>query len=82
MAMGLTELLVVGAIAVAVFALVPFWLWMLRDCWQAEPEEGWARLAWAAVVAVGGPLGAAVYFVVRRPRRIAEEVGRQQTSAE
>lgn len=47
-----------------------FWGGVLLDCMFREPEEGTERLVWGLFIGVTHVLGAAVYLVFRRPRRI------------
>lgn len=49
-----------------------FWLWMLIDCATKEPSEGNDKLIWVIVIIFTHLLGALVYFLVRRPKRIEE----------
>jgi hypothetical protein len=49
-----------------------FWLWMLIDCATKEPTEGNDKLIWIIIIVFTHLLGALVYFVVRRPKRIQE----------
>lgn len=51
-------------------ALLVFWIWMLVDCLVNEPSEGSEKIAWGLVILLGNALGAALYFVIRRPERI------------
>ncbi|MEZ4661062.1 MAG: PLDc N-terminal domain-containing protein [Caldilineaceae bacterium] len=47
-----------------------FWGGILLDCMFREPEEGTERLVWGLFIGVTHILGAAVYLLFRRPRRI------------
>lgn len=49
-----------------------FWIWMLVDCLTKEPSEGNDRLVWVIVVVFTHFIGAAIYFLVRRPQRIVQ----------
>jgi len=49
-----------------------FWIWMLVDYVTKEPSEGNDRLVWVVVVVSTYIIGAAIYFFVRRPQRIAQ----------
>ena len=49
-----------------------FWIWMLIDAVTKERAGSQDRLIWALIVLLGGPLGALIYYFVRRPRRKAE----------
>jgi len=44
-----------------------FWIWMLIDV--LTKERGQDRLIWVLVVLFLGPLGALVYYIVRRSKR-------------
>ena len=54
------------------FGGVALWIWVLIDCVTNESSEGNDRIIWALVIALVGPIGALLYFVVRRPTRIAQ----------
>ncbi len=62
-------IVVLGAVA-AVLMIIPFWTWMIRDCWNNEPEGSWVRLLWIVITVAGGPPGALVYLVARRSERV------------
>ncbi len=47
-----------------------FWIWMLVDCATREPAQGNDKVVWVIVIALTHILGAAIYFLVRRPERI------------
>jgi hypothetical protein len=49
-----------------------FWIWMLIDCATKEPSQGNDKVVWILVIALTHLLGAAIYFLVRRPQRIRE----------
>ena len=49
-----------------------FWVWMLVDCAVNEPNTGNNKLVWVLIVLFAHVLGAALYLLVRRPRRLAE----------
>ena len=53
-------------------ALLAFWIWSLIDCATKETDVGNQKLVWILVIAFVGVVGAAVYYFVRRPARIAE----------
>ncbi len=63
---ALSTLLAVG------LALTAFWLWMLVDCALREPGTGRRKVVWLIAIALTQVLGAAAYFLFRRPRRRAE----------
>ena len=52
-----------------------FWVWMLIDCATKESDEGTDKIVWILVIIFTHLLGALIYLIVRRPKRI-EELGR------
>ena len=44
---------------------------MLVDCLKNEPSEGNDKVIWTIVILLLNFLGALLYFLVRRPERIA-----------
>jgi hypothetical protein len=55
----------------ATLGLMVFWVLMLVDCAVKEPS-GSDKIVWVVIIAVANWIGALIYFLVRRPRRIAE----------
>jgi hypothetical protein len=49
-----------------------FWLWMLIDCAVKEPSSGNDKLIWILIILLTHLIGALIYFLVRRPKRIRE----------
>ena len=49
-----------------------FWIWMLVDCATKEPSQGNEKLIWVLIIVLTHWIGAAIYYFVRRPTRIAE----------
>ena len=47
------------------------WIWTLIDCITNESDQGNDRIVWVVVIAVAQLIGAMIYLVVRRPKRIA-----------
>ena len=47
-------------------------IWALIDCLKNEPPEGNSKLVWVVVILVLNLIGAVLYFIIRRPQRIAE----------
>ena len=58
-------------LAVAVLGTI-FWIWMLVDCATKEPDRGNDKIVWVVIIALTHWIGAAIYYFVRRPKRIAE----------
>ena len=53
-----------------------FWLVMLVDCATRESSQGNDKLVWILIILFTHWIGALIYFLVRRPRRIAERRAR------
>ena len=47
------------------------WIWMLIDCAKNEPS-GSDKIVWILIILLASFIGAAIYFLVRRPKRRAE----------
>lgn len=56
--------------AVAIGGTV-FWVWALVDCATKEPATGNDKVIWILVIVFTHLLGALIYYLVRRPQRIA-----------
>lgn len=50
--------------------LLVFWVWMIIDCASNEPAEGSDKIVWILVVLLAGPIGALIYLLARRPKRL------------
>ena len=48
------------------------WIWMIIDCALNEPSEGNDKIIWILVIVLTNWIGALIYFLVRRPTRIAQ----------
>jgi len=66
---GVPELVLILLCVAAGIAATVFWIWMLVECIMKEPE-GNERIAWAVVITITHLVGAVVYFLVRRPKRM------------
>ncbi len=49
-----------------------FWIWMIIDCATKEPNDRTDKIIWIIIIVFTHWIGALIYFVVRRPQRIAE----------
>jgi heme/copper-type cytochrome/quinol oxidase subunit 2 len=49
-----------------------FWLWMLVDCATKESDQGNTKIVWILIILFANLIGAAVYFLVRRPQRFSQ----------
>ena len=47
-----------------------FWVWMLVDCATKEQNTGNDKLIWVLIILFTHVLGATLYFLIRRPRRL------------
>jgi len=73
-AVGIGLLLYFACFGVAMLlglALTGFWIWMIVDCASNEPSEGNDKIIWILVIVFVSWIGAAIYYFVRRPKRIA-----------
>ena len=48
------------------------WIWMIVDCATKEPSEGNEKLIWILIVVLTHWIGALIYLLVRRPKRIQQ----------
>ena len=74
MAIGIFVVIYLVCIGVSMLMgllLFAFWIWMLIDCVSNEPSEGNDKLIWILVIVLTSWLGAAIYYFVRRPKRMA-----------
>ncbi len=70
-----------GLVVIALFlfgigiASTAFWIWMLVECATKESNEGNDKLVWILIIIFTQLIGALIYLLARRPKRI-EELGR------
>lgn len=64
-------LLMLAFFGLAVLGTI-FWIWMLVDCATKEPSTGNEKIVWVVIIALTHWIGAAIYFLVRRPQRLRE----------
>ncbi len=62
-------LLIPVAFSIGLF-LLGFWIWMLVDCIKHEPSEGNDKIIWVLVIVFTKFIGAAIYYFVRRRKRL------------
>jgi len=48
------------------------WIWMIVDCATNEGQEGNDKLVWVLVIVMTGFIGALIYLLARRPKRIQQ----------
>jgi len=61
--------------AAIVLSVNVVWLWALLDCWTKESAIGREKQIWGPIILFAHIVGALIYLVVRRPRRIEEQGG-------
>ncbi|MCE9613834.1 MAG: PLD nuclease N-terminal domain-containing protein [Lentisphaerae bacterium] len=49
------------------------WIWMIIDCATREKSEGNDKLIWILIIVLTHWIGARIYLLVRRPKRIGLE---------
>lgn len=49
-----------------------FWVWMIIDCATKEPSGGNDKLIWILVIVFTHWIGALIYLLARRPKRIKQ----------
>jgi hypothetical protein len=69
---GFLELLILLPVFFIGILGTVFWIWMLIDCASNESSQGNDKVVWILVIALTHFLGAAIYFLVRRPQRMRE----------
>ncbi|MBN2182161.1 MAG: PLDc_N domain-containing protein [Sedimentisphaerales bacterium] len=53
------------------FGGLVLWIWALIDCINNETDEGNERVIWVVVIAAAQLIGALIYLIARRPKRMA-----------
>lgn len=48
------------------------WIWMIVDCATKEPSEGNDKLIWIMIIVLTHWIGALIYLLSRRPKRIEQ----------
>ena len=59
---------IAGILGLALFA---FWIWMIIDCATNEPDTPGSntKIMWILIIILTNWVGAAIYYLVRRPER-------------
>lgn len=65
----------VGILFVVLLSVLAFglWIWALVDCAVNESSEGNDKIVWILIIVFANWIGALLYLIVRRPRRIQEQ---------
>ena len=66
----MTALLLVLVIALLAIAGTVFWIWTIVDCATNEPAQGNDKIVWIIVILITNVIGALIYHLARRPKRI------------
>jgi len=69
------SLLVLLVFAVLGIGGTILWIWMIVDCATKEKSEGNEKVVWILVIVLTHWIGALIYLLARRPKRI-QELGR------
>lgn len=64
---GIPELMIIFLVIVG----GGLWIWMIVDCAVNEPS-GSDKIVWILVILIGGCIGAAIYLLARRPKRLEQ----------
>ena len=48
------------------------WIWMIVDCATKEKSEGNDKLIWILIIVLMHWIGALIYLLARRPKRIQQ----------
>ena len=70
--MEFVVLLFIVALVVLLLLCTAFWIWMIIDCATHEPDAGNNKVAWILIIIFAHFIGALLYFLIRRPQRMAE----------
>ena len=70
--MAILPILFVVLVGALVIGGTILWIWMIIDCATNESAEGDERLIWILIIVLTHWIGALIYFLVRRPKRIQE----------
>lgn len=62
-------ILIILLYLVLVVGSLTIWVWMLVDCAAREPSTGNDKIVWILIILFFGPIGALIYYAVRRPKR-------------
>jgi len=71
---GIQEMLVLMFLPIVVLAIggTILWIWMIVDCATKEKAEGNEKLVWILIIVLTHWVGALIYLLARRPKRIQE----------
>jgi len=69
---GLFSCMAFACIGVFALGLVAFWIWAIIDVVKNEPSEGNDKIVWLLIVILLGWVGALIYLLARRPKRVRE----------
>ncbi|MFN7994761.1 MAG: PLDc N-terminal domain-containing protein [Bryobacteraceae bacterium] len=67
-----SKMLFIICAMVLITAASGLWAWMLAEAILKEPGPAGQKLTWIGIILLTYVFGAAVYFFIRRPKRMAE----------
>ena len=67
---GIYELLILLIFFVIGIGGTGLWIWMIVDCASKEPSEGNGKVVWTLIIVLTHWVGALIYLLARRPKRI------------
>ena len=67
---GIYEILILLIFFVIGIGGTGLWVWMIVDCAVNEPSEGNGKVVWILVIVFTHWVGALIYLLARRPKRI------------
>ena len=67
---GLAEIFILFALTIGLFGSI-FWIWMIIECATKEANDSNDKLVWTIIIVFTHFIGAAIYYFVRRPARLA-----------
>jgi hypothetical protein len=70
MSVGLPELMIILFLGVFGVGGTLLWIWMLIDCATKESSQDNEKVVWILFIVFTHWIGALIYLVVRRPKRI------------
>jgi len=70
MGLGIYELIVILVVFGMGIGGTILWIWMIVDCAGKEPSEGKGKVVWILVIVLTHWVGALIYLLARRPKRI------------
>ena len=64
--------LLIAGVALLLFSGAALWIWATYDCLTREPRFSATGWVWMLLILLLPGIGAAIYLIVRRPRRMTK----------